>query len=564
MKTTILICGAFLAAACFSCTSAKEAPILNLTDFGAVADDGLDDSQAFAVAMDACRENPGVTLFIAPGVYNYRNERALQFEYEAISGQYGEDVQGHFFKPDAEYVIALNMDGFQDVTIKAHGATLIQEGWYETIHITNAANLTIQGLKLTHKRPPATTGEVIYSSLDYFDVRIDTLLYPYITDKVTGRVHFYDTRRQRIYTGGVKRKELIAPGLIRIHSKVAPPKGDLAIFRHSGHGRAGILIKESSNITLENVTIHSHPGMGVVGHRSHNVTMRNLQVIPPAGMVTSTNTDATHFTSCTGRIFFEGCRFAGQGDDCTNIHNYYWTVYKETGNDVRVTVENADLHAYSLDYPDIGARVALISKETLDPVAYYTVKGVSTSIEEWKVVLTLDRPLEGDPDDYYMSDVDRHPSVDIINCTVRSHMARAFLIKTKDVHIAGNTIQDCTGTAIQLGAEAWWREGTPVENVLIENNWILYCGETGHGRQKGTAICAEVNGVSKDPGRLNKNIVIRNNVIQAVGETAIYISDADGVEITDNDIRGSEKAVVIENSENTVVTRNGPLPTAIL
>jgi parallel beta-helix repeat protein len=58
---------------------------------------------------------------------------------------------------------------------------------------------------------------------------------------------------------------------------------------------------------------------------------------------------------------------------------------------------------------------------------------------------------------------------------------------------------------------------------------------------------------------LNKNIIIRNNVIQAVGETAIYISDTDGVEIRDNEISGSNKAIQVKNSVNVDIKNNGAL-----
>lgn len=68
--------------------------IYNLTDFGAIPDDGLDDSDAFTSALNECRKSPGSTLIIAPDRYNYRNEKAMDFEYKAINGQYGEDVQG--------------------------------------------------------------------------------------------------------------------------------------------------------------------------------------------------------------------------------------------------------------------------------------------------------------------------------------------------------------------------------------------------------------------------------------------------------------------------------------
>lgn len=555
----IIVCCVFIV---FStdCVSQNAKNIFNLKDFGAIPDDEEDDSKAFTLALNKCRDNPGSTLFIPPGIYNYRDAKAMEFEYRAISGLYGENVQARFFKPKGEHVIALDMDGFEDITIEADGATLVQEGWYEAVSITNARNVRIKGLKLTHKRPPFTMGEIIKSNATYFEMIIDTAKYSYLTDVITGRVHFYDVERQRVYTGsGKEKKELLEDGqTIRIYSESNPKTRDLCILRHSGHNRAGILIKESSDIVLEDIIIHSQPGMGVVGHRSENIRMKNLQVIPASGTVASTNTDATHFTSCKGEILFDACKFGGQGDDCTNVHNYYWSVYKKSGNDVRVTVEKADLHALSLDYPDVGDTLALISKDKLSPVQYYIAKRVQTSVKDWMVVVTLDKPMAYNAEDYYMINLTRRPSVSIINNTVRSHLARAFLIKTSNVYIAGNVIQNSSGSAIQLGAEASWREGTPVENVVIENNWFIDSGY-GRGRQKGTAITAEVNGIGTKADKLNRNIIIRNNVIRAVGETAVYISDTDGVEIKNNDITGSDKAIQIKNSDNADIANNGSL-----
>ena len=542
----------------------REAKRINLADFGAIPNDGQNDREAFTKALDECRKHPGSTLYIAPGAYNLRDEKALEYEYKAINGQYGENVQGHFFKPKGDYVIGLDLDNFLDITIEAYGVTLVQEGWYEAVSITNARNVTIKGLKLTHKRPPFTTGEIIASHPDYFDMRIDPEKYPFITDQVTGRLQYYDVNKKRLYTRewGSK-KELLDNQTIRVYTKKHPPVGDLCSLVHCGHSRAGILIKESADITLDDVTIHSQPGMGIVGHRSENITMNNLQIIPAAGMVSSTNTDATHFTSCKGNILFDGCKFAGQGDDCTNVHNYYWTIYQEPeANAVRVTVENADLHALSLDYPDVGDTLALVSKTNLSTEMLFRVENVSTSVEEWKVLVTLDKEFTYDPKDYYMTNITRRPSVDILNNTVRSHMARAYLIKTGNVRIAGNAIYESSGTAIQLGAEASWRESGPVQNVLIENNWIVGCGYD-QGAQRGTVICAEVNGIRAKADLVNSNIVIRNNVIEAIGENAIYISDTKGIEIYNNEITGSKRAVYIKNSEDAQVKENGLLPVTI-
>src|SRR5690606_6427317 len=283
--------------------------------------------------------------------------------------------------------IALNLAGSRGVTIEAAGATLALDGWYEAVSITDAENVRIHGLTITHKRPPHTIGEIIAVADDHFDMRVDTARYTMLDHAATGRIHFYDVEKQRVYTGAWHdRKEWVNGTTIRVHSAAKPRPGDLCILRHSAHYRAGILIKESKHIVLRDVTIHSQPGMGVVGHRSEDIFLHNLQVIPEPGSVVSTNTDATHFTSCKGRIVLDACKFGGQGDDCTNIHNYYYTLYPDATRKgwVDIAVEQADLHALSLDFPDAGDTLSLVDRKSLKPVTTYTVRGVDTSHGEWR------------------------------------------------------------------------------------------------------------------------------------------------------------------------------------
>ena len=75
-----------------------------------------------------------------------------------------------------------------------------------------------------------------------------------------------------------------------------------------------------------------------------------------------------------------GMGIGGQGDDCTNVHNYYWSMFDESGKDIRISIEGADLHALSLDYPDIGDTLVMVSKSNLEPKEYYTVKKIKISV----------------------------------------------------------------------------------------------------------------------------------------------------------------------------------------
>lgn len=520
-------------AALFMIFCPAMAKVIMFSSFGAVPDDGVNDMAALKKAAEYCRSHPGTTLVMEPGVYDIEDDLACRIEREAIGGAYGERVQSTLFKPGAPYVKALDLTGCKNVKVCAKGVTLRMKGWYEIVTIDNARDVTVDGLSLTYNRPPNTVGRVIASDDKSFDMLIDPSKYTYIDSIVTGRVHFYDHVRNRLYTGGASAKELVNPSTIRIHSTRHPAVGDYCILRHGGHYRPAVMIKESKGVTLSNVKIHGQPGMGVVGHRSSDIMLDNLQVVPEPGSVISTNTDATHFTSCSGDLTICNSKFRGQGDDCTNIHNYYYRIYPRDEKNVEIRIENADLHAQSLDYPEIGDSMIVIDRRNMAEAGRFKVKDVKTSQERWEVVIELDRSLgDIDLEHMVMTNLTRFPRVKILNNTVNSHLARAFLVKAPNVTIAHNSIIGSCETAIKLGAELGWNESGPAYNVLIEDNYISGCGYNGGAK---TPSCVTLSTeASEQPPYVNHHIVIRNNIFDTDKPVAVLLKDGEYIEVYDN------------------------------
>ena len=515
-------------------------PILNLNakeievaEFGAFPNDNRNDIEALREATDYCRRNPGTTLIFQPGVYDIIDTTALRIEREAVGGAYGERVQSVLFRPDAPYVKALDLSNCRDLLLKGKGASLMLHGWYEGISLDSARNVTVEGLSLRYKRHPNTVGRIVESTPDYFDMQIDIEKYPLIDSVVTGRIHFFDPVRNRLYTGGGSKKTLLSPGLIRITSKRNPASGDYCILRHGGHYRPAVMIREATGITLNGVKLHSQPGMGVVGHRSSDITLRNLQVVPEPGDLISTNTDATHFTSCTGHLDIIGCTFKGQGDDCTNIHNYYSKIYPISSRKAELRVENADLHALSLDPPERGDSMLVIDREDMTVIARLRVADVENSEKDWKTIVTFDNTLQNiNSEKHVITNLTRFPVVTIEGNSVDSHLARAFLVKSPNVTIRNNRINASTQTAIKLGAELGWNESGPVDNVLIEDNYISGCG---YDASDNVPSCITLSTeASKTPPFVNRNIVIRNNIFDSEKPVAILLKDGENITLSDN------------------------------
>jgi len=462
------------------------------------------------------------------------------------------------------HVRALDLTNAKEVSIQARGATIIFDGWYQPVTLDRSEGVTIKGLTIDHKRAPYSVGKIINTSNEYFDAIFD-YRYPLNPGMPGFCVDFYDVRAARRH--GVSRYnlklELLDKNTLRIHGH-CPQEflHDYAIVRHSAHGTAAVMVRYAKDLKLENVSIHSHPGMGIVGHRSTNLTFKGLSVVPRAGEIQSTNTDATHFTSCSGTIKFDGCRFEGQGDDSTNIHNYYHSIKEQAGETSYRTFVNwtTALHALDHDYPEAGDILELVESSTLEPTGHYRVESREHDFERSETLITLNKPLPDNFKDYLLINDSRFPAVRFTNSHIGSHLARGILIKTRNVLIEGCTIENTTGTGIHVGAEGDWHEGGPTDNLIIRNNRIIHCG-LGHGTQNNASAIA-VNVKARNPrvAGLHKNIIIEGNqVIGLNAKRGIFISGAENVTIRHNQFAGCEVPIRIEYSTGVKIHDNGDI-----
>ncbi|MBL7111605.1 MAG: right-handed parallel beta-helix repeat-containing protein [Bacteroidales bacterium] len=535
----------------YSQISSKEISI-SVSDFGAIPDDSINDRSAINKALIHCKENNMANLFFPPGKYILEHPDAVALMNDVMNLKMGENPAKTIFKPYYKYIKGLDISGHQNLRLTGYGVELICKGWMEPISIENSGNITVKGFTIDYHRQPHSEGKVIQITDEYFDVKF-TEEYPVKSNMVMPRIMFFDVKKDRLESEPVyfpEKNKLISPQTLRIWAKIPGSYlKDYALINHSFHFRPAVLIHESKDVNVIDVTIHSQPGMGIVGHRSHNILMSGLRVVPRPGRRQSTNTDATHFTSCTGYIHFRNCMFEGQGDDATNVHNYYYTITGMSKNKYITKILNPSegTHAMVLDYPDVGDTLELVNKSTLKPVKEVIVADVDTFPDKWETHIGLNEELPADLDPYFLINISRLPRLHIEGCTILSHLARGILIKTRNVLIENNTIMETTGTGIQIGAEGYWHEGPGSENVVIRNNRIIRCG-LGDGTQKETSgIVVSVG--SPDPAKygVHKNLIFENNIIE--GENArygIYVTGSDDVKIRYNQISGCEIPVYVE------------------
>lgn len=502
------------------------------------------------------RAHPGTTLVIEPGTYTITGERARSAMQAVLNGDWGENPQRIMFSPNYAYDRGFDLDGVHDCRIEGYGVTFMVDGFMEPVSLRNCSGIELCGITIDHLRKPYTRGVITAETTpDAEGTRTCELcLEQPITEKTpfTLRYIFFDITIGQCIPGSIRSYRVVDP--THVQMVVSSDESSLIGLEfytvHTFHSRPAILIEQAQNITLTDVTIHSQPGMGVVGNRSENITLRRLNVVPSAGHHYSTNTDATHFTSIKGTLRYENCMFDGQGDDFANVHTYYQAIVgRENGNTYLIQEKTPDgTHAQTLDYPDPGDRMELVSHDTLALIGHYTVLACEPMPEAWMCRVTLDRPLPEETDGLMISDITRTPFVEIVGCTATRHFARSILLKTRrGAIVEDNYFRDVFGPAIVAAAESWWYEGVCPANITIRRNRIETCARRW-GEAAGIVVKADA---AHPKGQMIMQITIEDNIIDCPNaDHGMYLRNIAGLRLARNHVNTRGEPIVIEDCIN--------------
>lgn len=510
---------------------------VSVADFGAIPGDNTNDYEAFAKAAEYCRTHKVKRLTIPAGVYNISDADAEQQEQDALSGNMGLYPERKLFKPKTPFTAVLDLSGCRDLTVDADGATLLLSGWYQPVTLNRVKNFTLRGLTISYARLPYLEGIVISAGPNSFKMAYDVERFAHYTaHEIPGFPTYYSTSRQEFYyQNGSYLCRKAGPGVARIDSRNNPSIGDRCIVRAVTHWRPAIMINESENVSILGTTIHSQPGMGIVGHLTDNITVEGLRIVPPAGSMLSVDGGGLHFATCSGKITVKGCVFRGVGDDCIDVHDYFYEAKPAGERTYELFLgSNTDPHTLNLDYPAKGDTLKLVglSKRFVDDDPY-VVEEVDTSYADWRVKVKLSTAVADTSvlKNFRFTKVSRRPSVEITGNTFVSHNARALNLKFGSGIISGNFFSHSAACAIQMGPEPDYGESGTVDNVLIEKNTFESCGNSV---RPDIASCISVIAPNFGSKCIHHGVAIRNNVMTTDKDKAIRVNLADGVEIYGN------------------------------
>jgi hypothetical protein len=294
--------------------SNSNGPIINLSDFGAVADGYSPSSPdpdrnlaALNAAISKCRERHASRLTVARGVYRIPSGKTILFE------------------------------GLSNFTFDGRGSTFlfdqINGGPAFKIEKCNQTMFCNFNLDWDWKKDPlASIGRVTKVASDSlsFEMHFESQA-PSAPNRWLTMTPLDE--RSRAPGAGTEfselaptKIELLDPKTVRVCTSrpLAPIVGKLYLLRHYADAKDGIAMDSNKHLSLRDVTIYSFPGIGfIVGGVQQNLELLHCRITHPGNehRPITTTADGFHVTQSQGFIKLDHCDFGYMGDDCINIHD---------------------------------------------------------------------------------------------------------------------------------------------------------------------------------------------------------------------------------------------------
>jgi hypothetical protein len=483
---------------------------INAASYGVRAD-GSDAGPGFAKAIAELKRRGGGRLTIPAGVYDFM----------------------------AKAGVALAFDNLPALEIDASGVEFLFRGEIRPFIFTKCQKVRIRGLTISWKRVPFSQGDVESVGVDGKSavVLLDAITPIDGWSKVEA-IGEYERSSGLIARNGLDVYNAVASVAAADARRVAlgfkrsiPLKrGTTLVLRHALYDSLAMKFVECSDVQLNGVTVHSAPGMAIVGNRCSNITLTGCRVMPRPGsrLLMSTNADAVHFDDCDGYVVIEDCRFARMGDDGVNVTSSYRRILERLDDRTVVLTNRGNAPFQAMDAPFEGDAYEFASGSTLESRGNDEVLVPAPVIPSAPVTRETLHFAHNLPPGVQVGDVvidtSRTPRLSVRNCAFDGNRARGVLAHNNA------TIENCifrhqSAQGVLLSPDLYWMEGPEVSNVRIANN--VFDDVDRWGRKLGAididAVVIGPNGQSQtSSGYPNHAIEIgKNDFLNMNGPTVV-------------------------------------------
>jgi hypothetical protein len=482
---------------------------------------------AFRAALDAAREQKAARVVVPPGRYVFSNPQVA--------------------RENAHLLVVLQ----QDLEIDGQGAELVFTNTQaQGIVLAAAERILIRNLSIDWDAHLASSGVVQRRPDGTAAIRIDDK-YPVAADVAFESVSEFDVAARR-WKGSLTEAyyprdvRMIAPQTFTSPDFNRFADGAEVIVRHRVYGGNAIggFMMQLSDITFEDVTVYSAPGMGFYfAATGKGIRLNRCVVKTREGRLISTTADGAHFATTGGQIIVENSDFSGQGDDGISI-NAHWLQIVDQVDPVTVRLGVIFRARFYPGWIMPGTELVIRDSQSLREQTRRKVRSVIDEPETRTFRVELDAPI----------DVAQEHSQAIVgtdmmassNFVVRGNRfsenrGRGMLIMSPNGIVENNVVTRPTMACVNIASDArYFFVGFGVSDLTVRDNLFEGCNGVRERVAPGLNLAA-VNVFSDVPSGfgsapIHRRVTFeRNRIIDTPGR-ALLIASASHIMVRNNTI----------------------------
>jgi hypothetical protein len=505
--------------------SAAEPEQILITDFGVAPNSKTNCVDAVQKALEICKGKESAILVFPKGRYDF---------YPTTEGR-------------QNGIAIVNQ---KNLVIDGQGSEFIFHGIMGVCLISRSENITVRNFSVDWDKPFIAQGTIVDTQNDWIDIKFDTEEYPFeITDgklfflgenwrrQVEGYTLLFDkTTKELVYRtrdnalGGNdlfnQKAEQLAPDTVRFHGKpkFKPESGTFIALWLGRYIQVAFNLERSKDVVLENIDVYHSLSHGVVGFKTENITLRNVdyKTNEKKNRVFSIIADGYHLNTCKGLVKIENCTQVGMGDDFLNLHGMNVMIQKRVDDyTVEVGVTGKTGASYVLD---VGDEVWFINGETVQRGETGTIKEIKEIRDNSKLIakhLVFEQKIPADlKEKDALENKTWTAELEVRGCNIlKKHRARGLLITTPKRAVIEDNYFRSAGTAILIEGDVnYWYESGAVNDLTIRNNVFEDCFSSGFSGDWGHAVITvhpSFKPQTENTEAYHRNIRIENNTFKS-------------------------------------------------
>ena len=577
--------------------------VIHAADFGAIADDRIDDYAAITAAIAAAQNIEGpVRLQFTPGVYNIDQQSVSQtalfvifqgddFVFDGGGAQFfvSNPAASFIHVFDSERVILQDFE--VDYVERYFQGTTPQDDVYRAITFSQGIiqDVNLSDNSITLNVDPAIT---VTPGAEFFDKDTNPSGTGYAIDpEVAGRLKSGSQQRYLPISGS----ELPNSQLHKIYFIDASglEAGDRFVLQRRGQHNVIGIFGGSNQVTLSGVVAASSSSTFVSASRSSHINILDSHAVIKAGRWKGINADAVHIQDNREGVWVEDSTFDGVGDDVSALYSLPSTIVNIVASNVLdlATVNFSQIvNSYDRRFVP-GDKVIFYDPIKGDELrearvlSSETILGDATTNFQRINRVTFDQPITGavvsDSSDRvgeaflgYRNDIqvfnrDLSKNGLIQNSAFSNSRRFGTFLMAENVQIVDSTYTGLQNSAIAAHNQTSWPLGNIPRDILLQSNEFDFNGfgapylEDAHTRAVVSfKLDRHRDLVVQGHSHLISNLTIADNRFRAWSKTALSVRNAQNVTIDGNEFyfagetTGLDPTVAIEVAYTTGASVN--------